>query len=67
MHRSVRALAPVHRHLRKVPQRQPKRARLWINDGSCIRLRPQYPVRQRQQVYRDSPHIVIDRRRGSSI
>ncbi len=23
----------------KVPQRQPKRARLWFNDGSCIRLR----------------------------
>ena len=26
----------------KVPQRQPKRRRLWLNDGSCIRLRPQY-------------------------
>jgi len=26
----------------KVPQRQPKRGRLWFNDGSCIRLRPQY-------------------------
>jgi transposase InsO family protein len=26
----------------KVPKRQPKRARLWLNDGSCIRLRPQY-------------------------
>ena len=26
----------------KVPQRQPKRGRLWLNDGSCIRLRPQY-------------------------
>lgn len=24
----------------KVPQRQPKRGRLWLNDGSCIRLRP---------------------------
>jgi len=24
----------------KVPQKQPKRARLWFNDGSCIRLRP---------------------------
>ena len=23
----------------KVPQRQPKRGRLWLNDGSCIRLR----------------------------
>ena len=27
----------------KVPQKQPKRGRLWFNDGSCIRLRPQYP------------------------
>ncbi len=27
----------------KVPQRQPKRSRLWLNDGSCIRLRPAYP------------------------
>ena len=24
----------------KVPQRQPKRGRLWLNDGSCVRLRP---------------------------
>ena len=27
----------------KVPGKQPKRARLWLNDGSCIRLRPQRP------------------------
>lgn len=26
----------------KAPQRQPKRGRLWLNDGSCIRLRPEY-------------------------
>jgi putative transposase len=25
-----------------VPRKQPKRGRLWLNDGSCIRLRPQY-------------------------
>ena len=24
----------------KVPQKQPKRGRLWLNDGSCVRLRP---------------------------
>jgi transposase InsO family protein len=24
----------------KVPQRQPKRGRLWLADGSCVRLRP---------------------------
>lgn len=27
----------------KVPQRQPKKGRLWLNDGSCIRLRPEHP------------------------
>ena len=26
----------------KVPKKQPKRRRLWLNDGSCIRLRPEY-------------------------
>ena len=25
----------------KVPSRQPKRRRLWLHDGSCIRLRPE--------------------------
>jgi putative transposase len=27
----------------KVPQKQPKRGRLWFNDGSCLRLQPEYP------------------------
>jgi len=27
----------------KVPGRQPRRGRLWLNDGSCIRLRPERP------------------------
>ena len=26
----------------KVPRKQPKRSRLWLNDGSCIRLRLEY-------------------------
>ena len=26
----------------KVPQKQPKRGRLWLNDGSCVRLRPRH-------------------------
>ena len=26
----------------KVPQKQPKRRRLWLNDGSCVRRRPQH-------------------------
>lgn len=37
----------VHRIWREdglqVPQKQPKRARLWFNDGSCIRKRPECP------------------------
>ena len=37
----------VHRMWRreglKVPNKQPKRGRLWFNDGSCIRLRPERP------------------------
>ena len=27
----------------RVPQKQPKRGRLWLNDGSCVRLRPCSP------------------------
>ena len=27
----------------KVPGKQPKKGRLWLNDGSCVRLRPDYP------------------------
>ncbi len=26
----------------KVPAKQPKRKRLWLNDGSCVRLRPAF-------------------------
>jgi putative transposase len=27
----------------KAPGKQPRKGRLWLNDGSCIRLRPQRP------------------------
>lgn len=27
----------------KVPAKQPKRGRLWLNEGSCVRLRPEHP------------------------
>jgi putative transposase len=27
----------------KVPKKQPKRGRLWLNEGSCVRLRPERP------------------------
>jgi transposase InsO family protein len=33
----------------KVPKKQPKRRRLWLNDGSCIRLRPQFKDHLRPQ------------------
>jgi len=37
----------VHRVWREeglqVPSKQPKKGRLWFNDGSCIRRRPEYP------------------------
>ena len=25
-----------------MPMKQPKKGRLWLNDGSCVRLRPEY-------------------------
>ena len=31
-----------HQEGLKVPAQQPKRGRLWLNDGSCIRLRPEH-------------------------
>jgi len=27
----------------KVPGKQPRKGRLWLNDGSCVRLRPEHP------------------------
>ena len=39
----------------KVPPKQPKRARLWLNDGSCIRLRPE------RQNHAWSHDFVMDR------
>ena len=27
----------------KAPQKHPKKGRLWLNDGSCVRLRPERP------------------------
>jgi putative transposase len=39
----------------KVPQKQPKRGRLWFNDGSCVRLRPTH----RNHVW--SYDFVVDR------
>ncbi|BBU54860.1 insertion element protein [Mameliella alba] len=33
---------PWRREGLKVPMRQPGKGRLWLNDGSCVRLRPEY-------------------------
>lgn len=27
----------------KVPRKQAKKGRLWLNDGTCVRLRPEHP------------------------
>ena len=43
----------------KVPQKQPKRGRLWLADGSCIRRRPEY----RHHVWADD--CVADRTHDS--
>ena len=32
-----------HREGLKVPRKHKKKGRLWLNDGSCVRLRPEYP------------------------
>ena len=43
----------------KVPKKQPKRGRLWLNDGSCTRLRPEH----KDHVW--SYDFVIDRTANS--
>ena len=40
---SKRALRIWRREGRSVPQKQKKRGRLWLADGSCVRLRPERP------------------------
>ncbi len=40
----------------KVPVKQPKRGRLWLNDGSCIRLRPSWPNHVWAYDFVMSPH-----------
>mgnify|MGYP001822135634 CR=1 FL=1 len=44
----------------KVPKKQPKRGRLWLNDGSCVRLRPTH----RNHVW--SYDFVMDRTHDGS-
>jgi hypothetical protein len=46
----------------KVPKKQPKRGRLWLNDGSCIRLRPEnflwWSMKAKQNVDEGAGHAV---------
>jgi transposase InsO family protein len=45
----------------KVPQKQRKRGRLWLNDGSCIRLRPAH----KDEFSRECLTIKVERRLNS--
>ncbi len=46
----------------KVPGKQTKRGRLWLNDSSCIRLRPEYPNHVWQTTLGGRPAATIARR-----
>ena len=46
----------------KVPAKQPKRGRLWLTDGSCMRLRAEYDGRKFRML-----NIVDEFTRGSYI
>src|SRR5690606_40725061 len=43
----------------KVPQKQAKKSRLWLNDGSCVRLRPERPNQDRKSTRLNSSHVKI--------
>jgi len=45
----------------KVPQNQPQRRGLWLNDGSCVRLRPAYVDHGRTQASARSYDFMQDR------
>jgi putative transposase len=45
----------------KVPARQPKRGRLWLNDGSCVRLRPERANHVWAELPKVSPAKQVER------
>ena len=47
----------------KVPTKQPKKRRLWLNDGSCVRLRPEYPFHDRTVRVTRCGRICIGKRK----
>ena len=55
----------------KVPKRQKPRRRLWLNDGSCVRLRPMHEIHSAQEEF-DSRlatalHGMADRMKGDRL
>jgi hypothetical protein len=51
----------------KVPSGQPKKGRLWLNDGSCVRLRPERPNHVWSHDFiEDRTHRVFTSTTGSS-
>ena len=51
----------------KVPKKQPKRGRLWLTDGSCIRLRPLYRHHVWAYDFGSSPELCVKVRGSSSM
>ena len=50
----------------KVPEKQPKRGRLWLNDGSIVRLRPLFPKHvwsydfMQDRTHNGSPYRILN-------
>jgi putative transposase len=51
----------------KVPTRQSKRGRLWLNDGSCVRLRPERANEVWAELPKVSPAKQVERQRRATI
>ena len=45
----------------KLPKKQIKKRRLWLNDGSCIRLRPEYKIMYGAMILLKIRHIIRKR------
>ena len=51
----------------KVPMKQPKRGRLWLNDGMCVRLRPEMTSTHRAQIITGNPALMSSSRTSSRL
>ena len=45
----------------KVPIKQPRKGRLWLNDGSCVRFRPEYRNQVSLSAMQASPSRALGR------